>query len=331
MSDPIEPPSCCLTVSLLKFYYLIMKILTICLILFFSTSALAQISGPPVVDAAADSLYFNNRWKEAIPLYVSAIQSGRNSPILFYRLGLCYQQTGAPDKAIPNYRTCLAQSPNPNLARVAQVNLAKSYSQINQLDSVTTTLKLALKNGYVNINDLEQAPEYDNYRKSSTYPEIKAEMYKAAYPCMTEAEARWFDFWVGDWKAYVTGSTNQAGISKIEKIAGDCAILENWTSTAGTFNGKSINFYNKQTQKWEQHWVGSAGGYQKFINGEYKDDAMRFTFNRINADKTISIGRFTFFNQGPDQVRQFSESSNDEGKTWNVDYDFTYIRNKEKM
>lgn len=305
-----------------------MKILTICLTLIFSTSLLAQSSGSPVVHAAADSFYFNNSWKEAIPLYESAIQKGQKTALLMYRLGLCYQQTGSPGKAIPLYRNCLDQNPNPKLTRVTQVNLAKSYSLLNQSDSVTTILRKAMKNGYTNINDLEQAHEYENFRKTEAYNVIKDEMYKSAYPCMSEPEARWFDFWVGDWKAYVTGTNNQAGISKIEKIAGDCAILENWTSTAGTFNGKSINFYNKLIRKWEQHWVGSAGGYQKFENGEYKDNAMRFTFNRINADKSSSIGRFTFFNLGPDQVRQLSETSNDEGKTWNVDYDFTYVRLK---
>ena len=39
-------------------------------------------------------------------------------------------------------------------------------------------------------------------------------------------------------------------------------------------------------------------------------------------------GRFTFFNQGPDQVRQLNEISADEGKTWQTVYDFTYIRKK---
>jgi hypothetical protein len=31
---------------------------------------------------------------------------------------------------------------------------------------------------------------------------------------------------------------------------------------------------------------------------------------------------------GPDKVRQFSRGSTDGGKTWNVEYDFTYSRKK---
>jgi len=35
-----------------------------------------------------------------------------------------------------------------------------------------------------------------------------------------------------------------------------------------------------------------------------------------------------FFNRGPDKVRQFSQGSSDGGKTWQVEYDFTYNRKK---
>ena len=35
-----------------------------------------------------------------------------------------------------------------------------------------------------------------------------------------------------------------------------------------------------------------------------------------------------FFALGSDKVRQFSQGSTDNGKTWNVEYDFTYIRKK---
>lgn len=35
-----------------------------------------------------------------------------------------------------------------------------------------------------------------------------------------------------------------------------------------------------------------------------------------------------FIKLGPDKVRQFSQGSNDGGKTWFVEYDFTYNRKK---
>jgi hypothetical protein len=35
-----------------------------------------------------------------------------------------------------------------------------------------------------------------------------------------------------------------------------------------------------------------------------------------------------FIPAGPDRVRQFSRGSSDGGKTWQVEYDFTYDRKK---
>ena len=39
--------------------------------------------------------------------------------------------------------------------------------------------------------------------------------------------------------------------------------------------------------------------------------------------------RLTFYDQGPAQVRQFSEISTDAGKAWTPEYDLTYVRRKE--
>lgn len=274
----------------------------------------------------ADSLFFIGQWKEAIPRYENAIRSGNKTPASEFRLGYSFQQLGNYPAAKPFYRSALLKNPPNPVLRNILVNLAKVYGYAGQLDSCKLYLDLAMQQGYSNVQDLEKSPEFALLRSAPVYTSIYDSIQIRAYPCKGTAEARWFDFWVGEWEVYVTGTTNLAGHSKIEKIAGDCAILENWTSAAGNFNGKSINFYNTLTSVWEQHWVGSAGGYQKFDHGAYKDGVMRFDFIRTNADGSQSLGKFSFFNQGQNQVRQFSESSNDQGKTWSSDYDFTYKR-----
>ena len=110
-------------------------------------------------------------------------------------------------------------------------------------------------------------------------------------------------------------------------------ILENWTAKGNVPNeGKSMNFVNPSTGKWEQLWIGSGGinqnNPQQFVNGTYTDDAMRFEFEQITPQGSKQVGRFIFFNEGPDQVRQFNEVSSDEGKTWTTVYDFVYKRKK---
>jgi hypothetical protein len=150
---------------------------------------------------------------------------------------------------------------------------------------------------------------------------------------MEDKKSREFDFWVGEWNVYKRGTNVKVGDSKIEIASGGCMILENWEAAGPVaHNGKSMNYVNSATGKWEQLWIGSGGinvnNPQKFVNGVYADGAMRFDFEQVDRQGKKQIGRFIFFNEGPDQVRQFNEVSADGGKTWTTVYDFTYIRKK---
>ena len=117
------------------------------------------------------------------------------------------------------------------------------------------------------------------------------------------------------------------GKSVITKVNGGCTIVENWTSLISPQTGISINFVDAQTGKWMQDYVGSGGGRQLYINGEYNDSAMRFTYEGvfINAPHP---GHFMFYNEGANRVRQLQDYSNDGGKTFVTGYDYTYIRRK---
>jgi hypothetical protein len=55
---------------------------------------------------------------------------------------------------------------------------------------------------------------------------------------------------------------------------------------------------------------------------------MRFDFETTTPQGGKKLVHFHFYNKSPDQVRQFHETSNDEGKTWVTTYDFTYKRKK---
>jgi hypothetical protein len=149
---------------------------------------------------------------------------------------------------------------------------------------------------------------------------------------MNNPQAREFDFWIGHWDVYVTGTEKPAGYSHIEMASGGCAILEHWTSIPNApYTGKSINFIDPASKKWKQVWVGSEGtNVSEFLNGEYRDNAMRFTFESIDTSGKKLLTHFYFFNQAPNQVRQLHETSTDDGTTWTTTYDFTYRRSKTK-
>lgn len=145
-------------------------------------------------------------------------------------------------------------------------------------------------------------------------------------PCSEEPHSHDFDFWIGEWDVYQTGTRTIVGHSVVQSISGGCGILENWTATNGG-SGKSINYYNSATGKWEQDWIGSGGGSQRYLNGVYKDSAMQFTYEGASKNKPVT-GNFRFYNIDKNTVRQYQDVNNDDGKTVTVSYDFTYVRTR---
>jgi hypothetical protein len=144
--------------------------------------------------------------------------------------------------------------------------------------------------------------------------------------CMDIPQAREFDFWIGEWTVYATGSDKLAGYSKIEMAAGGCMILESWTSAGQPFSGKSMNFVDPSTKKWKQVWVGSNGlNVSEFLNGVYTEGAMRFEFEEKTPSGSLQKVKFHFHHVSANEVRQVHQTSPD-GQTWATTYDFTYKR-----
>jgi len=151
-------------------------------------------------------------------------------------------------------------------------------------------------------------------------------------PCTSDSTYRQFDFWIGEWDVYGKNG-KKAGDSKIELILDSCIILENWKSANPFKNfyyaGKSFNTYNSLTKQWQQTWVDNVGGTTEFLEGHYDDNKMIFKTKPFPVNKdTMGIRRLTFFNLGTDKVRQFSEISKDNEKTWITEYDLEYRRKK---
>jgi hypothetical protein len=94
------------------------------------------------------------------------------------------------------------------------------------------------------------------------------------------------------------------------------------------YAGKSYNMYNTSLKRWEQFWVDNSAGMM-FFYGNLKAGVMDFWTDNIPQPDGTSLKRhLQFFNISPDIVRQFSQKSTDDGKTWTLDYDFTYHRHK---
>ena len=151
-------------------------------------------------------------------------------------------------------------------------------------------------------------------------------------PCLTEAVYRQLDFWIGDWDVYNLKG-KKAGDSKISLILDSCVILEEWTSktlpNGFVYKGKSINTYDAKVGQWQQNWTDNVGGNTHYVKGKFEDNKMVFETDPYQYSKdTMAIMRLTFFDLGPDKVRQFAQISKDNGNTWATQYDLDYRRKK---
>lgn len=275
----------------------------------------------------ADSLFGQRKWQQARTIYQEKLSDTSTNSIEWNRLGYCCFRLKDNVNAKKYFSKSLRTNPSPFLKSLVLSRMAMIYAGENNTSKALEELDSAVSAGYNNVSEMDSLKDFNILRDITKFKELREKVYAAANPCMADAHTREFDFWAGKWDVYVTGTKNYAGHSIVQIISGGCALLENWDSPAST--GKSINFIDPTTNKWKQSWAGSyAGGVQEFVNGEYKDSAMRFDFTTIDAKGNKIIGRFIFYNQGSNQVRQFNETSNDEGKTWTISYDFTYIRKK---
>ena len=151
----------------------------------------------------------------------------------------------------------------------------------------------------------------------------------AQSPC-SDSLHRQFDFWLGEWEVFGKNGV-KAGDSRITLILDSCIILEEWTSARMNrgirYAGKSFNTYNRQRRQWQQTWVDNAGGATEYLKGERREGKLVFETEPFWFSKdTVAVRRLSFYDLGPDKVRQHGEISKDKGMTWNTEYDLEYRR-----
>jgi tetratricopeptide (TPR) repeat protein len=275
----------------------------------------------------ADSFYYQSNWKPAAEKYALYLRDTSTNAMAWNRFGFSNYNIGLYDEASKDYERSLANKPSPQLKFIVESRLAKLYAKTNRQDASVSWLNKAIGDGYTNINELDSSADFSMVRNTQAFKDARQKAFIIAYPCSADAHSRQFDFWIGEWDVYQTNTKNLVGHSIIQSISGGCAILENWTSLAGAHNGKSINYYDTVSKTWEQDWVGSSGDIQRYTNGKYENEKMTFTYTSTQNGQKV-LGNFIFYNLGADKVRQFQDISVDDGKTFQVSYDFTYIRKK---
>jgi len=234
--------------------------------------------------------------------------------------------SGKPAEAIPLLRQAITEGYQP--INQARFRLARSLARTGQPDAALSELETIVAAGFANLAVIANT-DLDSLRTSPRFQAFEKRANANAKPCEADPRFRQFDFWVGEWDVQPTGSSRTplgtGATSVIEKQLEGCVIQENWLPPGGT-TGKSFNIYNRITSQWEQYYVDQSGRITHY-KGAFKDDGhLYFEADQFGGKSKV---RMTFFNQGPNQVRQLGHISNDGGKTWTVSFDLTYVRKKQ--
>ena len=143
----------------------------------------------------------------------------------------------------------------------------------------------------------------------------------------TAPEHRQFDFWIGEWRVFVTQQPDrQVGVSLIEGVYNGCGIRENWQPFSLQTGGSLSNF-DPASGRWHQLWIGSDPGHVEF-DGGFADGKMVLTgfWPNVNGPGQDGLIRMTYSVNDDGSVRQLGEISTDHGLTWGPSFDFLYRR-----
>ncbi|MGS2726699.1 hypothetical protein ACU8DI_08820 [Psychroserpens sp. BH13MA-6] len=131
-----------------------------------------------------------------------------------------------------------------------------------------------------------------------------------------------FDFWVGEWTVTKPDGT-LAGHNTITKIQNGCVLEENWISANGSYTGTSHNYYNSNTQQWEQLWIDNQG-QSLHLKGHRKGNQMVLKSDEFtNKAGKPYYHRITWTTNDDGSVRQYWETITD-GTNVTVAFDGLY-------
>jgi tetratricopeptide (TPR) repeat protein len=286
------------------------------LVLCISAIGLAQGPSPT---PEADALFAKQDWASAAREFKAVTERQPADGRAWFRLGSALHRLARYEEARDAFRHAIE---NQFQGPYAMAGIAREYSAENDPGKALEWLAKSAKAGFAQPGFIDSDASFAALKSAPGYAAVRADIEKNAKPCLRNPQARQFDFWVGEWDVQVQGKI--IANSSIQTIADGCIIQENWMPFGGT-EGKSWNFYNGATGKWEQVWM-SAGNVLKF-EGEFKDGAMRYRGETPRRNGPPMQERLTFTPLDGKRVHQYWEQSTD-GKTWTVAFDGIYVPKK---
>ncbi len=291
---------------------------------FFMIFFVANFSFAEDPNVEAERYLNANDWPNVVTAYGALAKKDPSNAQAWYRLGRGYHELGKYSEALKAYDE--AEKKGFHQMSV-YIRKSKTFSMMGNSKEAMDIFKQAVDQGFNDPSAMSDDKEFASLKQDSRYDSILAQVKRNEKPCGFDPEFRQFDFWIGDWEVFMGG--NLVGKSRIELILKDCVIVENYESTFYGYTGKSYNVYNPGLKKWQQFWVDSSAG-PTLYTGQLINGEMRFEAEKYNADGTKALTKMTFYNLGPDKVRQYIQQSTDSGKSWTNGFDGEYRRINKK-
>lgn len=128
-----------------------------------------------------------------------------------------------------------------------------------------------------------------------------------------------FDYWAGSWDVF-NPEGEKIGENTITPILKGCALREEWQS-AREHAGTSINFYDRDDDRWRQTWIANNGN-ALYLAGGLEDGVMVMQ----SVEDAPRQDRISWIPEDDGSVRQVWEISRDGGETWQVGFEGRYVR-----
>ena len=282
-----------------------------------ATPAVAASPITPEMRKAANDAYQRSDWAAATADYEKILAAEAANVGARYRYGLSLLNLGNVDAARTNLEKAFDASPNSIFA----LALARAYARSGNTDKAYETLEKSLTLGGIAPETLKAEKDLASFAGQPRFAELVRKSDLAVNPCKASPEFRQFDFWIGEWDAKNAQGLN-VGTSSIQLILGSCVIFENWNTPLNS--GKSFSIYDAKDKRWHQSWVDDKGTRTEYI-GDVVDGKIVLTAETSTGGKK-TLAKMTYSRLPNGDVRQFGESSSDNGKTWQPSFDFTYVK-----
>ncbi len=258
-------------------------------------------------------------WTRAAEAYEQVVRRDPKHAEAWFRLGVALAETHEWPRAAEAFDRAadLGLGDSATMAWEAALVNAKLGRAEKTIEWLATVV-----DGGLRSEVLRSTPEFAFVRDDPSFQALVARAVGNDRSCSAPVY-RALDFWLGDWVIYGEDRV-RVGRNHVARTPDGCALVETWAGTLGD-GGRSLTFYNNRAGRWKQVWIGDTGGVVE-QEGVVEAGALRLQGETIRPDGVRVLNRLTLSPVAGGRLRQRAEVSQDGGRTWEVQFDFTYVR-----